>query len=175
MLWIFIVAAIAVLVWVLGQAPAMNELPDPQALARLFRLLISRGVFKAGISGTLTVCVREEPRRCLVFTKTSNPESGIGVAAALSRVPWAEPYYDKFRAELDRRGIPYQEIDTKTLPTLRFELGRDLGGAYVVAKIFFQDVLGVNLHRDCVAFFRDVVLRNTPSLTGVDAPDEGWG
>src|SRR5688572_13884805 len=123
MLWIVVVAAIGVLVWVLlRQAPAMNELPDPQALARLFRLLVSRGVLKAGISGTLTICVRDERRRCMVFTKTSDAEGGVGVAAALTREQWTEPYYDKFRAELNRRGIPYREMDTKGLPTLRFEL-----------------------------------------------------
>lgn len=110
-----------------------------------------------------------------MFTKTAIPEGGAGFAAEFPRVKWTEPYYDKFRTELDRRGISYQEIGTESTQTLRFVLGRDIGGACVVAKLLFENALGIDLHRDCVAFFRNVVLRNTPELTGVDAPDEGWG
>ena len=176
MLWILIVIAIAVLVWLLWpSAPALNEMPNPAALDRLLRLLVSRGVLRANVTGTLTICVRDNPQHCLVFTKTSIPGGNAGFSAAFPRERWTEPYYERFRGELDRRGIPYQEVRTGNVPSLRFELGRDLGGAYVVTKTLFGDVLGVDLHRDCVAFFRNVVLLNTPALTGVDAPDEGWG
>ena len=177
MAWILILLGLAILIWLflLPSAPAMNELPDPGALGRMLRLLVSRGVHKAGIKGTLTVCVKGDRQRRLVFTKCISALGEAGFRAALSRESWAEPYYERFCAELDRRGIPYEEIRAGAVPTLAFELGRDAGGAYMVTKTLFEDVLGLRLDRDCVAYFRDVVIRNTPRLTGVDAPDEGWG
>ncbi len=61
------------------------------------------------------------------------------------------------------------------MPALAFTFGRDSGGAYVVTKTLFEDVLGARVHRDCVGYFRNVVITNAPRLAGVDAPDEGWG
>ena len=174
--WILVAVAIAVVVslW-LGSKPAINELPDPGAFARLLRLLVSRGVHKAGIRGTLTICVKAEPKRRIVFTKSIGPSNEGGFNAAFPNEHWTEPYYEPFRTELDRRGISYQETRENGIPTLKFDFGRDVGGAYVVTKTLFDDVVRVRLHQDCAAFFRNVVLRNTPDLTGVDAPDEGWG
>ena len=44
----------------------------------------------------------------------------------------------------------------------------------MVARILYDDVLDLRLHRDCVVYWRDVVMENAPKLTGVDAPEEGW-
>lgn len=153
----------------------MNELPDPGAFARLLRLLVSRGVHKAGIVGTLTICVKAEPKHRIVFSKLVDSSGQPGFNASFVRDRWAEGYYERFRAELDRRGISYQAIERNANPALVFSFGRDTGGAYVTTKTLFEDVFGVRLHRDCAGFFRNVVLRNTPHLTGVDAPDDGWG
>ena len=153
----------------------MNDLPDPGAFARLLRLLVSRGVHKAGIIGSLTICVRAEPRRRIVFSKFVDPSGRAGFNASFPRDRWAEEYYEPFRAELDRRALSYQETRHNGQLALEFAFGRDAGGAYVVAKTLFEDVFHVRFHQDCVGFFRNVVLRNTPRLTGVHAPDEGWG
>jgi hypothetical protein len=80
---------------------------------------------------------------------------------------WAEPYYEKYRAELDRRGVRYDVVYTTGTRSLVFALGRDFGGAYVVTRILFQDILGARLHQDCVLYFRDTLIRNVPRLTGV--------
>jgi hypothetical protein len=151
----------------------MNDLPDPGAFARLLRLLVSRGVHRAGIIGSLTICVRAEPRRRIVFSKFVDPSGQADFNASFARDRWAEESYEPFRAELDRRGISYQETHPDGQPTLEFAFGRDAGGAYVVTKTLCEDGFRVRLHQDCVGFFRNVVRRNTPNLTSVDAPDEG--
>jgi hypothetical protein len=127
------------------------------------------------VKATLTVCVRADEQRRLVFQKEITEAGEVGFRAEFPRAAWTEPYYQPYRAELARRGVPHREVVGRAGPTLTFEFGRDFGGAYVVARVLFEDVMGLRLERDCVAYFRDIVIPNAPHLTGVDAPDEGWG
>ena len=155
--------------WVRGMRPATNELSHPGAIANLLRYLMARGVYRSGIVGTVTVCDRDNPEHCLVFSKYIR-EAQPGVRAEFPRVSWSEPYFAAFRTELVRRGVPHQELVHSSGSTLAFDFGRDLGGAHVVTHVLFEDVLGRRVARDCVAYFRDTLVVDSPRLTGIDAP-----
>ena len=58
---------------------------------------------------------------------------------------------------------------------MTLDFGQDSGGAQMIARLWFEDTMGKRLDRDCVATFRDVMLRNSPRFTGVDDRDTGWG
>jgi hypothetical protein len=168
MLWLLLaaVAAIASLWW-WGAGPVDNEIGDA-GVGRMFRLLIARGVNGA----TMTVCARQDRRRRLVFTKYVRAPGDVGVRASLPPDEWVTPHMAPLRAELRRRGIAHAD---DAGGGLAFEFGRDAGGAHVVASLLFESTLGLSLRRDCVAYFRRVVIDNRPSHTGVDEPDVGWG
>lgn len=177
MTWL-VVAAIAALVLLCLSwrgKPYLNDMSDPGALAHLLRLLLSRGVHKAGIRGTLTVCDRSNPIRRLIFRKYIRGQNEMGFEATLPLEAWSEIYDLQLRAELDRRGLNYRDAVTPTGKQMEFDLGRDFGGAYMLARVLFEDVMGLRVRRDCGAYFRDVMISNTPRLTGVDDPEEGWG
>jgi hypothetical protein len=163
------VAAAIVWIWRRGMRPHPFELSYPGAIASLLRFLMVRGVYKSGIVGTATVCDRDHPEHCLVFSKYIR-DAQPGVRAEFPRVSWSEPYFDSFRTELVRRGVPHQELVQPSGPTLAFDFGRDLGGAHVVTHVLFEDVLGRRVARDCVAYLRDTVDVDSPRWTGVDAP-----
>ena len=154
--------------------PAANDIPNPAFFARSLRLLISRGVHKGPVRASLLLCPRGEKGRRLVFVKYIDPTRGTGIKAELARDGWASTHYASLRAELDRRGVAYVESASRDGPALRFDFGRDAGGAYLVARLLFEEMLGLRLHQDCVVYFRDVVLVNAPELTGVDDPNENW-
>lgn len=48
------------------------------------------------------------------------------------------------------------------------DYGSDLGLAQFVARIMFELVFGVRMERDCVAYYKDVLMINVPHLTGMD-------
>jgi len=151
----------------------MNALDDPGAVSRFLRLLISRGVHKGPIRGTLTICIRERPECTLVFTKYLGTDGKPGFAAELRREDWFEVHYDAFRTELRRRGVPHTEI-TNPRPLLKFDCGQNYGQGLVLTQILFEDVLKAPLATDCVAYWRHVVIDNKPEWTGVDDPDTNW-
>ena len=126
-----------------------------------------------GVQGTLVICVRSDPKQRIIFTKYIEGES-IGFRATIPRESWIDAYLSRLKAELDRRSVPYLESRLLHEPPMTFNLGTDFGGAYVVTCLLFNEVMGVHLHRDCVAYFHDTLIDNTPRLTGVDAPDELW-
>jgi hypothetical protein len=177
MTWVLVaLAATAVVWWLLRPAaPYANPLPDPGAVARMLRLLLSRGVHAAGIRGSLAICLRDDPQRQLVFRKYIRDSGGMGFDAEFALEPWSEPFYGRFRDELVRRGVPHGELTREAGPVLTFDFGRDLGLAHVVVHVLFEDAMGASVARDCVGIFRDCVPVNAPHLTGVDAPNEGWG
>jgi hypothetical protein len=173
MSWLLGILGAAVIVWLLSPSPpSMNPVPDAAALTEGLRLLLKQGVHRAGIKGTLTVCMKDDKARRLTFTKQIGEYGGIGFSAAFIHEAWAEQYYEKFRAELDRRGIRYEVVYTSGTRSLVFELGRDFGGAYVVTRILFEDVLEARLNRECVMYLRDTLVRNIPRLTGVPKSED---
>src|SRR5215208_4959994 len=160
--------------WRWSSRPAANDIHDPAFFARSLRLLLSRGVHKGSVRATLLVCPRGDKGRGLVYTKYIDADRGAGVEAEIASDGWVAPHYAALKSELDQRGIRYAESTGADGPRLRFDFGKDFGGAYMVARILYDDVLDLRLHRDCVVYWRDVVMENAPKLTGVDAPEEGW-
>ena len=168
MSWIIYLLIGGGVLWALWPSPPyMNPIPDAAFLTHSLQMLLKLGVHRAGVIGTMTVCLREAPTHRLVFTKQIDDGGEIGFRAEFTRELWAEPHYEKYRAELDRRGVRYDVVYRTGTRSLVFALGRDFGGAYVVTRILFEDVLGARLHRDCVLYFRDTLIRNVPRLTGV--------
>ena len=88
----------------------------------------------------MTVCLRDAPTHRLVFTKQIDEAGQIGFRAEFTRELWAEPYYEKYRAELDRRGVRYDVVYRTGTRSLVFVLERDFGGAYVVTRTLFEDI-----------------------------------
>ena len=140
----------------------------------MLALLLSRGVHKAGIRGSLTICERSAPERRLILTKYIREPAVAGFEAQLPGEPWSELLYDAFRTALDRYSIKYREVGTPPHRSIECDLARDFGGAYMVARLLFEDTMGLNLARDCVAYYRNVVLSNRPDLTGDDADKPHW-
>jgi hypothetical protein len=174
MTWLIAILGAVCLVWlwIKGSAPAKNRFSDGASLARGLRLLMSRGIHANGLRGTLTVFVEAAPEQRMVFTKHIE-NAAVGVRATLPSEAWALEHLSTFQSELEGRGIPYRVGDGAA--AMIFDLGQDFDGAYMVARLWFEDTMGKRLTRDCVATFRDVMLSNSPRFTGVDDPDTGWG
>jgi hypothetical protein len=166
-------AVVAFLLW--PPAPHPNPLADSRMLPRMLRLLLSRGVYAGEMRGSLAVCLREDPQRRFVFRKYIRDAGVTGFETEFPLEGWSEPFYARFRDELVRRGVPHRELTSERGPMLAFDFGRDFGLAHVVVHVLFEDVMGARVARDCVGYFHDCLLINSPRLTGVDAPDEGWG
>jgi hypothetical protein len=175
MAWLIGIGLIAAIgrLWWWSTGPVPNDIPDPGTLARMLRILMYRGVFRPSLQATLTICLRSEHERRLVFTKVIDEKGSPGFRAAFPREAWTVPFFDVFRNELDRRGVLYRETTVANAPVLTFDFGQDFGGAYVVTQVLFG-ALGARLHEDCVGTLRDVVIKNAPRLTGVDHPAEVW-
>ena len=173
MTWLLGAFALTVVAWLWrkGMEPAANDLSDPRALARMLRILLSRGIHKGDVRASLTIQLRTKAHPQLVFRKYIDATGQAGVRAVVTHSTTPSPPDDRFRAELVRRGIAYAE----TADGFSLDIGRDFGLALVATQVLFQDVAGGSVARDCVAYFRDVVASNSPALTGVDAPDDGWG
>jgi hypothetical protein len=169
MIWlVLIVIAVGAVWWRRwSTAPADNEIGDG-GVARLFRLLLVFGVDGA----TLIVCSREDRRRRLTFSKYVRGPGDVGVRCAIPSERWVLPFLEGLRQELDRRAILYHGDSSGGLV---FDLRRDAGGAHMLASLLFEYSLGLRLQRDCVGFFRQVLLARRPDLTGVDDPDVNWG
>lgn len=170
--WLGLAAAGVAWLWHWGTRPAPNELSAPGALAVLLRYLLSHGVYKAGIRGSLTVCVRVAPERRLVFTKYIREPAGAGFEAEFPLEAWSEPYYAALRDELVRRGVPHGEVARATGPALTFDFGRDFGLAHAVTRLLFEDAMRMGVARDCIAYYRDTLVTHHAGLTGVDAPED---
>ena len=150
-----------------------NDIPDPGVFTRMLRILMYRGVCRPSLQATLTVYLRSTPERRLVFTKVISEEGRPGFRAALPREAWMLAAFDVVRSELDRRGVRYAKPAPTSAAVLTFELGQDIGAAYVITQVLFG-ALGARLHQDCAGILRHTVFKNTPRLTGVDHPAEVW-
>lgn len=166
-----VVAFVRLWWWVTGPVP--NDIPDPATFTRMLRILMYRGVHRPLLQATLTIYLRNEPERRLVFTKVIDQKGLPGFSAVLPRDAWMGASFDTIRSELDRRGIRYAENAPPDAAVLTCDLGQDVGGAYVIAQVLFG-ALGAHLHRDCLGILRHAVFENTPRLTGVDHPDQVW-
>jgi hypothetical protein len=173
--WLSAMLALAGVVWLWrrGNKPYANPLPASGSLARPLQLLLSRGIHAHGIRGTLQLCLRIDPQQRIVFTKYIEG-ANTGFRATIPREAWVATHLPALLTELDGRGIPYRLLQSHERNALAFDLGKDYGGAHMVARLLFEDVMGLRLSRDCVVYFHDVMLANSPKFTGVDAPDEGW-
>src|SRR5215216_2327465 len=96
--------------WHWGLRPVPNPLPEPGSLARMLRLLLSRGVHKGPVKATLAVCVRADEERRLVFQKAITEAGQVGFRAEFPLAAWSEPYYGPLREELARRGVRHREV-----------------------------------------------------------------
>ena len=171
--WLAATLGFAALIWLwrMGTEPFANPISDGASLARALRLLLNRGVHADGIRGTLTISLARASAQRLVYAKYIEAQM-VGFRATVPNELWVQAYLPALKAELDRRGIPFRTGEEPAALTI--ELKTDCGGAYMIARLLFEDTLGHRIARDCVATFRNVMNVNAPRFTGVDEPDDGW-
>lgn len=175
MAWAVGLSVVAALLWAWKKLndPVWNDIPTPGTFALMLRVLMYRGIHQPSCQGTLTVRVRSDRSRWLRFTKVIDAGGSPGFTAYYPRNHHTAPFYDAFRAELARRGVPYRELGSSDNPSLTFDFGRDVGGAYVTMQLLCN-AWGARLHEDCIGLLRDTLFKNVPQLTGVDHPANPW-
>ena len=153
--------------------PVPNEPLTEPLIRALLEFLLYRGVANRAISptrwGGLTIHVRDDPRR-MELSKYLDAKGQSGIRLELPGEPWTARYVEPFREELQRRGIAFVEepsYDAQDPPTMRLDVGHDLGLAQLILVILFEHVFGVRLARDCVGLFNQHILAfEVPRLSG---------
>ena len=172
MLWA-ILATVAfgiVGLWRQAIAPAVNLVEDGARLGQALRLLLAYGIDGA----RLVVRRREAPDQALSFVKYIVRPGEVGLRAECVAASQSPDAYGRFADELRRRAVPHEQVVGPHGPAIRFDFGRDVGLGLLVAQVFFEEGLGVRLS-GTEALFHDVLIKNVPRLTGIDAPDVDWG
>ena len=174
--WVWVLAAVLAILfvwfWSWGTTPTPIEFSEPNALARVLRVVVMRGVYKADVRGRLEISVQQSRQPALVFTKSKMGAGNFGVTATVPRAALNDNLFERLRSELTTRRVVFSDRPEKDEPCLSVEVGCDFGLALVLAQLLFQDILGGSFARDGVGYMRDVLIGNHPSLTGVDAPNE---
>ena len=102
-----------------------------------------------------------------MFRKYIRADGAVGFHATYPALHSRDSYL-AFRQELTDRGIQFGETEAGRMPSLEIDFGNDVGLAHLVARILFGSVFRVNIERDCVAYFKHVLIDNVPKLTGVE-------
>ena len=156
-----------------GKQPVAHRPLNDRLLRALLDALLYRGTAIPGSPpAQLAIWVQDDPR-VLLLSKYLSEAGEVGIRAELPRAPWAEPYYELFRRELEARGIAYAEAapagDAPAM--LAVDFGRDLELALSVVRLAFERVFDVHLPTRCVAYFNDRLLPlEVPRLTGISRP-----
>jgi hypothetical protein len=165
MIWLVILLLLlATVAWLFltPSKPIAVDLVEPRTVEAVLRTLMAQGIDGA----ELKICLRQQPDQCLIFKKYIQSSGQIGCRVSAFEATWTAPVINTFRAELGARGIPVDRSGLVGQSGVTIDCHHDLGLAQVLLRSFFGDVLHQDVERDCVAFFRDVLVRNVPRLTG---------
>lgn len=165
-LWLLLIPIGALLVWGLMPAkPLHHELPTPAAVHGAFETLLRQGLD----GGRLTIYVRDRPDQRLVFTKYIRAPGDVGMRSSFSPEPNLNDAYEALKNALTQRGIAFSARHVDGKRAIEIDYGRDIGLVDRVAHLVFGEVFKVRLESDCLVFAENVLVRNIPRATGVDA------
>lgn len=154
-------------VWRWGVGSAPNELESPDSVPTMLRFLLDRGIDGAHV----LFQVRNDSRRQLCFVKYIRTHNDVGFRSHFYEQQEAGHYFVRLRQELSARGIKYTEARSKDgVGCITIDYVRDIGLAHLIVELVFERTFDVRIEKDCVAYFKNVLVSNEPSLTGVDTP-----
>ena len=166
-----LVIVVVLAVWLLGKdnPPGPNEPLTPELLRACLEMLLYRGLNEAQFD----IRVRDDPRS-ITLTKYVRP-GAAGIRARILRRDSTVAHYDQIRDELERRGIKFSEVTSSERGSdeLLLDYGQDIGQWQFVLLLVFEQVLRLNVERDCVGYFNTRVLPvDRLESTGVARPSE---
>lgn len=166
MIWILLIVGIVLVAmfWPAGMKAAPNELGSPEEITLTLRHLLERGVE----GGSVRFQVRDDESRQLVFTKYIKSRHDVGMRSCIPMTDGGDQAVGRLTQELSDRNIRFSEREEKRRRCIVIDYGSDLGLAQLVARIMFERVFEVRIERDCVAYYKDVLMTNVPHLTGMD-------
>ncbi len=172
MLWLISTLILVAVVWLwrAGMRPTANTLTLPDDVPATLRFLLNRGIENA----EARIQVRHDPTRSIKFVKYIVAQNNVGFVGIFCEQPGLTEAFESFRDALAARGTKYeQSSDNAGQSCLKIDFIRDIESAHQIVRILFDDVFGVRLEQECVAFFKNVFEIHSAKLTGVDHP-EPW-
>jgi hypothetical protein len=104
------------------------------------------------------------------FVKYIKAPGNIGLRAVVEKTVQTDGAYASLLKSVNQRGLECFTTKSKQLERLEIEVGTDTALAEFLARVAFEDGLGLDLSRDVVGFYDLVLMRNAPRLTGVESP-----
>lgn len=115
--------------------------------------------------------VRDDRSRELRFVKYIRARNDVGFRCIFRPPTQDRESLDRLAKELSERGITNNRVKSHGgLDELVVECEHDIGMAHMILRLVFERVLGTRVEGHCVAYFDNVLISNSPRLTGVDAP-----
>lgn len=158
-------AVIAIfVVWLFTPRKPLPKLLDsPDALARSLKYLRDRGLEGA----ELWIQAKTDIRVLVIVTKHIVASHSIELRGAVTDEAMLDGGYEAVKASLARRGIAYGEGDLNG----RRSIVLRVHGSLYELEVFVQTVMdlgfGKTVRSDCEAYFKNVLIWNMPSVTGV--------
>jgi hypothetical protein len=149
--------------------PAANELGSPEEVNMTLRFLLTNGI----PGGQVRFQPRDAKEPSLTFVKYVIARNDVGMRTTFASGPSNSPEkVSRLREELQQRGIRHTD-GSSGADSVTVDFGDDLGLAQLVARIVFERIHNVRIEKDCVAYYKDVAIKNIPRLTGVDDDRNG--
>ena len=152
------------LTWLfIPRKPLPAPFDSPDALAQSLEYLRSRGVE----GGELRIQARDDSRMTVVVIKHIVASNNIELRGTVSDEVMLDGGYAAVKAALVARSIAYNEGDLHGRRTLMLRVR----GSLTELEVFVQTVMelgfGKAVSSDCVAYFKNVLIWNMASATGV--------
>jgi hypothetical protein len=159
-------AVIAILVtWLfIPGKPLPVPFDSPDALSHMLEHVRRKGLE----GGELRIQAKNNDRMAVVVIKRIVASNSIELRGTVSDEAMLYGGYGAVKAALAERGIGYDEGDLNGRRTLMLRVR----GSLAELEVFVERAMDLgfgkkSLSSDCVAYFRNVLLRNMPSVTGV--------
>ena len=145
--------------------PLPKLLDSPNALAQALEYLRSRGLE----GGELRIQAKDDNRMTVVVTKHIVASNNIELRGTVTDEAMLDGGCDVVTAALAGRGIAYTEGDLNGKRTLMLRVRGSLAELEVFVQTAMDLGFGKALSSDCVAYFKNVLVVNMSSVTGVSS------
>lgn len=152
------------LVWFFIPGKPLPKLLDsPDALPQALEHLRSQGLE----GGELRVQAKDDSRMIVVIVKHIVASNQIELRGSVTDEAMLDGGYEAVEAALAAGGISYGEGDLNSRRTLTLRMRGSLAELEAFISTAMNLGFGKTVSSDCVAYFRNVLVRNIPSVTGV--------